>query len=47
MESRGQASGMDLRVPATWVMQVRRAKVVTLRAYSKYEEALEAAGLEE
>jgi ketosteroid isomerase-like protein len=45
MEGRGRASGMDLRVPAAWVMRFKSARLVALRAYSKYEDALEAVGL--
>src|SRR2546421_12888611 len=47
MEGRGRASGMDLRVPAAWVMHIRNARIAALRAYSKYEDALEAVGLRE
>jgi ketosteroid isomerase-like protein len=47
MAGRGRASGMDLRVPAAWVLQVRNGRIAALRAYSKYEDAFEAVGLRE
>jgi ketosteroid isomerase-like protein len=47
MEGRAHASGMDLRVPAAWVIHMRGAKIAALRSYSNYEEALEAVGLRE
>jgi ketosteroid isomerase-like protein len=45
MEARGQASGVDLRVPAAWVIQVRGDKVTELRAYTKYQDAFDAVGV--
>lgn len=45
MKGRGRASGMDLLVPAAWVMHFDGGMIVRLRAYSKHEDALDAVGM--
>ena len=44
-EARGRGSGMDIRFPVGWVVQLRDEKIIELRAYSDPQQALAAAGL--
>ena len=43
--ARGKESGVELRVTATWVVDVRDGKVVRWQTYTDRDEALDAVGL--
>jgi ketosteroid isomerase-like protein len=43
--ARGRASGVDLDIPATWVIEVRDGKIARFQTYTDRAEALEAIGL--
>jgi ketosteroid isomerase-like protein len=45
--ARGRASGVDLDIPATWVIDVRDGKIARFQTYTDRAEALEAVGLSE
>jgi ketosteroid isomerase-like protein len=45
--ARGRTSGVDLDVPATWIVDVRDGKIVRWQTYTDRAEALEALGLKE
>jgi len=45
--ARGRASGIDLDIPATWVIEVREGKIARFQTYTDRAEALEAVGLSE
>jgi uncharacterized protein len=45
--ARGRTSGVDLDVPATWVVDVRDGKIVRWQTYTDRAEALEALGVKE
>jgi uncharacterized protein len=46
-DARGRGSGMDIRFPVGWVMQLRDGKIIHIRTYSDPQEALEGVGLSE
>jgi ketosteroid isomerase-like protein len=43
--ARGRTSGVDLHVPATWIVDVRDGKIVRWQTYTERAEALAALGL--
>jgi ketosteroid isomerase-like protein len=45
--ARGRTSGVDLQVPATWIVDVREGKIARWQTYTDRGEALDALGLEE
>jgi uncharacterized protein len=45
--ARGRASGVDLDVPATWVVEVRDGKIARWQTFTDRSEALESVGLTE
>jgi ketosteroid isomerase-like protein len=45
--ARGRTSGVELNVPATWIVDLRGGRIVRWQTYTDRDEALEAAGLEE
>jgi ketosteroid isomerase-like protein len=47
LRGRGRASGVELDVPAAWVLEIRGSRVCAFHAYTSRTEALEAAGLQE
>jgi ketosteroid isomerase-like protein len=47
VRGRGRASGIELDVPAAWILEMRGSKVCAFHAYVSRAEALEAAGLSE
>ncbi|MCD6014060.1 MAG: hypothetical protein K0R88_144 [Solirubrobacterales bacterium] len=47
LRGRGKASGVELDVPAAWVLEIRGSKICAFHSYNSRAEALEAAGLSE
>jgi ketosteroid isomerase-like protein len=45
--ARGRESGVELKITASWVVDVRDGKIVRWQTYTNRDEALEAAGLQE
>jgi ketosteroid isomerase-like protein len=43
--ARGRASGIDLDIPATWIIEVRDGKIARWRTYTDRAEALEVVGI--
>ena len=44
--ARGKASGVELDIPATWVLEVRDGKITYWRTYTDHHQALRDIGLE-
>ena len=44
--ARGKASGVELDIPATWVIEVRDGKIIYWRTYTDRHQALRDIGLE-
>lgn len=42
-QAKGKASGVEMRSPVAWILELRDGKVVRMQAYSSQEEALRAA----
>jgi ketosteroid isomerase-like protein len=47
LHGKGRASGMEVRVPVTWISEIREGKLASVRSYGGEADALEAAGLSE
>jgi ketosteroid isomerase-like protein len=47
LRARGRASGAEIESPISWIVEFRQGKVVRIRDYLDFDEALEAAGLPE
>lgn len=45
--ARGKESGVELDIPASWVVEVRGGKIVYWQTYTDHEQARRDAGLEE
>jgi uncharacterized protein len=45
--ARGRTSGVELDMPATWIIDVRDGKIVRWQTYTERSEALEVLGLSE
>jgi uncharacterized protein len=45
--ARGKTSGVDLQVPATWIVDMREGKIARWQTYTDRGEALEALGPED
>ena len=44
--ARGKGSGVELDIPATWVVEVRDSKIIYWQTYTDRDQALRAIGLE-
>jgi ketosteroid isomerase-like protein len=47
LRARGRASGVEIESPISWIVEFRRGRVLRMRDYLDFKEALQAAGLSE
>jgi ketosteroid isomerase-like protein len=45
--ARGRASGVELEIPATWIVEIRAGKIAGWQTFTERGEALDAVGLSE